>query len=88
MTNQLIPPPDLAPPSVKHLPLEERIELWGNLLDRCEAFLLAGLRDRIGPEGDLQAAYRQWYARYQQDHERATIQFLENLSRREATRGE
>ena len=49
MTNQLIPPPDLAPPSVKHLPFEKRIELWAELVDRCEAFLLAGLRSRIGP---------------------------------------
>jgi len=88
MKNQLIPPPDLAPPSVRHLPLGRRIQLWGDLLDRCDAFLLASLRDRIGPEGDLQAVYRQCYARYQQDHERAQIQFLENLSRREAARGE
>lgn len=60
MPNQLIPSPDLAPPSVKHLPLEKRIELWAELVDSCESFLLAGLRSRIGPQGDLQAAYRDW----------------------------
>jgi hypothetical protein len=37
MTHQLIPPPDLAPPSVKHLPLAKRIELWANLVDSCDA---------------------------------------------------
>jgi hypothetical protein len=87
MDNQLIPPPDLAPPSVKHLPLAKRIELWANLVDSCEAFLLAGLRSRIGAEGDLQAAYRDWYARSMEEHDRAQIQFLENLSRREAGSG-
>ena len=87
MNNQLIPPPDLAPPSVKHLPLAKRIELWADLVDTSEAFLLAGLRGRIGPEGDLQAAYREWYARRMEDHERAQIRFLENLSRREAASG-
>lgn len=83
MENQLIPPPDLAPPSVRHLPLEKRIELWGHLVDRCEAFLLAGLRSRIGAAGDLRAAYRQWYARNREEHDRAQMQFLVNLSRRE-----
>ena len=56
MNHQFLPPPNLAPPSVKHLALEKRIELWANLVDGCEAFLLAGLRSRIGPDGDLQAA--------------------------------
>ena len=87
MENQLIPPPELAPPSVKHLPLEKRFELWANLVDGCEAFLLAGLRSRVGPEGDLQAAYRDWYARCMENHERVQIRFLENLSRREASGG-
>jgi hypothetical protein len=84
MSNQLIPPPELAPPSVKHLHLEKRLELWANLVESCEAMLLAGLRQRVGPGGDLQAAYRQWHARRMADRDRAQILFLENLSRREA----
>jgi hypothetical protein len=87
MEPQLIPPPNLAPPSVKHLALAKRIELWANLLDGCEAFLLAGLRSRIGPDGDLQAAFRDWYSRQMEEHERVQIQFLENLSQREAAYG-
>jgi hypothetical protein len=86
--HQLIPPPDVAPPSVKHLPLAKRIELWANLVDSCEVFLLAGLRSRVGPGGDLQTAYRDWYARRMDEHEQAQIQFLENLSRREAAGGD
>lgn len=27
--------------------------------------LMLGLRQKIGPDGDLQAAYREWYERYQ-----------------------
>ena len=87
MDNQLIPHPDLAPPSVKHLPVAKQIELWADLLDGCEALLLAGLRGRIGPSGDLQAAYRDWYARHMNDHEKAQIQFLENLTRLERSGG-
>jgi hypothetical protein len=44
MSNQLIPSPVLAPPSIKHLPLAKRIELWYELLDENEALLLSGLR--------------------------------------------
>jgi hypothetical protein len=87
MPNQFILPPDLAPPSVKHLPLEKRIELWAGPVDACDAFLIAGLRNRVGPEGGWQAAYREWYEHSAQDHERAQIQFLENLSHPEAGGG-
>ena len=85
--NQLIPPPDQAPPSVKHLPFEKRIQLWRDLVDSCEALLLAGLRSRIGPDGDLKEACRQWSQRYSDEKEKRQIQFLENLSRREAGGG-
>jgi hypothetical protein len=88
MPNQLIPPPDLAPPSVKHLPPEKVFELWASTLDACEAFLLAGLRSQIGPDSDLQAAYREWYARHMDDHDQAVIQFLENLTRLETAGGQ
>ncbi|MDC0934861.1 hypothetical protein OAS39_01150 [Pirellulales bacterium] len=88
MKSQLLPPPDLAPPSVKHLPLSKRVELWGNLTDSCEALMLSGMRSRIGPDGDLQRAYREWYARQMEQHERQQIEFLENLSRRESGNGD
>ncbi len=83
MESQLIPPPELAPPSVRHLPLEKRIELWADLVDESEAMLLAGLRARIEADGDLQAAYRQWYVRRMEEHDRQQIRFAENLSRLE-----
>jgi hypothetical protein len=87
MANQLIPPPELAPPSVKHLPLEKRIELWRQLVDDCEAFMLSNLQNRAGTNGDWKAAYRDWYSRAMEDHDRAQVQFLLNLSRREAAIG-
>ena len=87
MQSQLIPPPAVAPPSVKHLPLVKRIELWYELVDENEVLLLAGLRARIGPHGDLKAAYRDWQDRHLEDQDRGLIALLENLSRREAQDG-
>ena len=87
MKSQLIPPPEFAPPSIRHLPVEKRIDIWAELLDESEAILLSGLRARIGPDGDLKTAYREWYARHMEDHDRMLCHFADNLSRREAVRG-
>jgi hypothetical protein len=86
--SQLIPPPDLAPPSVKHLPLEKRIEIWAALVDESDALVRAGLRAKIGPDGDLQAAYRDWYARQMTEHEQVLYAFAERLTEIEAAHGE
>jgi hypothetical protein len=34
-------------------------------MELSHAMLMAGLRQRVGPDGDLQLAYREWYKRYQ-----------------------
>lgn len=84
MKNQLIPPPELAPPSMLGIPMEDRIAVWAILVDEGEQFLCAGLRHRIGPDGDLAEAYRQWYERRMSDHDRTMEHFLSELHRREA----
>jgi hypothetical protein len=84
MKNQLIPPPELAPPSALGLPMEQRIEVWAQMADEGEQFLLSGLRRRVGPNGDVDEAYRQWYARRMQDHDKLMERFLAELHRREA----
>jgi hypothetical protein len=84
----LISSPAEAPPSVKHLPLDKRIQIWAELVDENDALVRAGLRAKIGPHGDFEAAYRSWYARHMDEHERALYAFAENLERREASHGE
>jgi hypothetical protein len=83
---QLIPPPELAPPSVKHLPLAKRIEIWAQLVDETDALVRAGLRAKIGPEGDLEQAYREWYARRAEENRQDLYAFAERLDRLEAQR--
>jgi hypothetical protein len=48
--------------------------------------LLAGLRRKVGPQGDLQAAYRQWYADYLRDRDEAVQRIAQRL--RQASREE
>lgn len=63
-----------------HLITAQRIQLWAEALDASEALLLAGLRRQIGPDGDLRAAYREWYRQYLEEHDRTIARMLEKLA--------
>ena len=51
----------------------QRILAWCDLMDSLEQFLLAGLRRKIGPDGDLEAAYREWYQRQMEERDKAIL---------------
>ena len=87
MANQLIPPPDLAPVVPPESTPEQRIALWVDLMNAGEQFLLAGLRRKIGPDGDLRAAYREWYAEQMLEHDRMMRRLVEELDRRSRSHG-
>jgi len=52
------------------LTVEQRVAIWRDLMDTSHELLLAGLRHRIGPEGDLEAAFRQWYQERMSERDR------------------
>jgi hypothetical protein len=83
MKNQLIPPPELAPPSIRHLPAIEKIAIWAQMVDEGDQMVMAGLRRRIGPNGDVHAAFLEWLDRQTAEHDRAIAQMITNLRRRE-----
>jgi hypothetical protein len=58
-----------------------RIARWLDLMRTSDKLLLAGLRLRIGPDGDLQAAYRQWYADHMREHDAALVRVARQLSK-------
>jgi hypothetical protein len=62
----------------------ERIARWLDLMRTTDKLLLAGLRRKVGPSGDLAAAYRQWYADHMRDHDIA----VERMARQEPETGE
>jgi hypothetical protein len=86
-SHQLIPDIESAPPSVKHLPLAKRIQIWADLVDTGEALVRAGLRAKIGPDGDLKEAYREWYRLRMEEHDRMQVALAENLTRCERAHG-
>jgi len=81
------PAEDLAPTIPAGTTPQQCIAMWLDLLDACDQFLLAGLRRQIGPDGDLQAAYRGWYAEYLEEHDRMMFHMAAEFARR-ATRME
>jgi hypothetical protein len=79
--------PDLTPRIPDDTPMEMRIKMWLDLLDASEQFLLAGLRREIGPDGDLKAAYRDWYRKEMEEHDKMMYHMMEELSKREGGNG-
>ena len=73
--------PDLSPEVPADLTPEQGIALWVEVMNASEAFLLAGLRREIGPDGDLQAAHRRWYEQQMEEHDRMLFRMAERLSR-------
>ena len=82
MAEQSIPPWELTAEVPEGATPEECIAMWMDLNRACEQFLLAGLRREIGPDGDLRAAHRQWYAKHMEEHDRAMFHMMEEFGRR------
>lgn len=76
-----------ASESPRKLTPEQGIALWVDLMHTCEQFLLAGLRRKIGPHGDLNAAYREWYARQMEEHDRMMVHMMQEFARRSGEHG-
>jgi hypothetical protein len=87
MKNQLIPPPEFAPPSIGHLSVKERIELWAQMVDEGDQLVLAALRRDLGPDADLVAAFTEWLDR-RSDEKIRELRAVAETRRRERKNGE
>jgi hypothetical protein len=77
---------DNAAPSLPpETTMEQSIAAWLEWLDVCDAFLRAGLRREVGPDGDLEAAYRRWHVEQLEQHDRDLLRRAEILNRRAAS---
>lgn len=72
---------DLAPRVPADATPTQCVEMWLDLMNACDEFLLAGLRREVGPHGDVHAAYRRWYEQQMEEHDRAMFRMLERLDR-------
>jgi hypothetical protein len=82
MPESTVSPFDLAPRVPESATPEQCIAAWLDLMNACDQFVLAGLRREIGPDGDLKAAYRKWYAKHMEEHDRMMLHLMEEFERR------
>ncbi|MCS7469460.1 hypothetical protein NZK35_22640 [Stieleria sp. ICT_E10.1] len=56
---------------------------WREAMELSHAMLMAGLRQKIGPEGDLRSAYHQWNAERRQRklaaYDRAAARYFQRI---------
>jgi hypothetical protein len=52
---------------------------WYEFQKKEDERVLAELREKIGPDGDLRAAYQAWYNEQMREHDEGLILMLQNL---------
>lgn len=57
-----------------------RIASWLDLMRTTDKLLLAGLQRKIGPDGDLRAAYRSWYTEQMHEHDKVLERIVKALA--------
>lgn len=62
-------------------PSTEGVRAWIDLMAACEELQLAGLRRKVGPDGDLNAEFRRRRARPLAERDRSVARVLAGLSR-------
>ena len=63
----------------------QRLQMWVEIMDACDAMLLDGLKAEVGEE-NVPAAYRAWYRRTMEDHDRMMLHMMQAFARRQAPR--
>jgi hypothetical protein len=83
MSERHSPSTDLSAPASPDAAQDRSIAAWLDLMRTCDKFLWTGLRADVGPEGDVYAAYKNWYEQWCDDHNRTVIRMLTRLERAE-----
>jgi hypothetical protein len=58
---------------------DQTVATWLDMLNTGTKLLRTGLRREVGPSGDVDAAYRRWYAAQMQEHDRKVRRLLQRL---------
>ena len=75
--SQLIPPADLAPPSIAHLSPRDRARLWAQMVDEGDRLVFEGFLRRHGDQAAARRAFDEWLARRDEEATSAKIRMLQ-----------
>ena len=84
---QLIPPPELAPGPPAGATRQQCVEMWFDLVEATDQIFLAALRSRCKSEAEVEAAYRESYSRWVEEHDRTVLHMFTVLNRRQQSHG-
>lgn len=73
---QLIPPPDLAPPSIADLSPIDRARLWARMVDEGDRIVLESFRQRCGTDAGARQAFQEWLDRRDAEATAAKVRML------------
>jgi hypothetical protein len=88
MAGQLIPLPGHEPTLPPGTTAAQRVAMWLELTEACDELLISALRRRVGPNGDLKAAYAKSYDAWRQEHDRALSRMLRRLQEADSRHAE
>jgi len=74
--SQLIPPADLAPPSIAHLSPRDRARLWAQMVDEGDRLVFEGFLRQHGDQAAARRAFDEWLERREADATSAKIRML------------
>lgn len=57
-------------------PSAQSVLQWMDLMETCDQLVRAGLRRRIGPDGNVDRAYGEWYAQQRAGRDSEIAQML------------
>ena len=73
---QLIPPTDLATPSIAHLSPRDRARLWAQMVDEGDRLVFEGFLRQHGDQAVARRAFDEWLARREAEATSAKIRML------------
>ncbi|MCC7085970.1 MAG: hypothetical protein IT427_13285 [Pirellulales bacterium] len=57
------------------------------MVDEGDQMVMAGLRRKLGPDGDVHAAFLEWLDRRNEEHDRTVVRMLTKMRRQEKMHG-
>jgi hypothetical protein len=86
-TQQLIPAPEMSPPSIAHLSPDERARLWAQMVDEGDRLLFEGFVRRCGDERSARRVMLEWLDRRDADSTAAKLRMLRGCGSAERFNG-
>jgi hypothetical protein len=81
MSSQKVFQINSVPAVPDELTMGQRLVLWMEVMENNEQLILNRLRNEVGPNGDVIAAYSRWHRRQMEEHDESLFRMMQRLNR-------